>query len=1177
MKIKRLEIRGFKSFHDKTVFDFRPGITAVVGPNGSGKSNVLESIRWVMGEQRVRSLRGKKMEDVIFNGSETRKPVGMAEVRLVLSTDDGMVPPNMSEYDEIMITRRLFRDGESQYEINNIPCRLSDVTDFFMDTGVGRNSYAIIEQGRVDMVVASKPEDRRLFIEEAAGITRYKSRKEVALKKLEQTKQNLLRIGDLISEVKRQSVSLKRQASKAERYRQLNARLRELDISLHAYKCNETQELYGRVKTELDSNRTVLVREETRSGGVEAQLEQSRIAVLQTETQLKELLEARHKVDLELTSNRSRIGSDRQRISELKERQKRRSSETEVLHKRIEESSIKTQELKARYYAVQADAHAATNELNDARGESQQSEQDLANHKQRLDKLKDTQFNILQETAQQRNRREALVKRRSELASELSRVDRDSESIISRLKIDENEKNRVADELAQVLELRRQCVSKKEELSASRDEVSKSIASLRNELAQTEKVAAADQARLQSLEEMQRDYVVYGDGVRLLMKNRENEPKEYLFGPLAEVIEVSEEFQEAVTAALGERLGHVVVASTRDGIEAANQLKEADAGRTTLIPLYPRRISEEDDNVAPPGLLRLKDVVRFRNGFEELGNFLLDRCFLVEDIERAVEIWETNGIHVDLVTSRGEVLNRYGEITGGSQENGRKEVFEKRREIESLKTRVSELGASVAQIQALLNERESHLEKLTAELEETDHMVSDLNLKEVRLKNDQERLEMQINAARRRIEVIGLERERIKKEETQIAVQLEESDLAAASLEKTRLELEAEKQEIQKATEQLEVSVRDRSRRTEEIRVRLAQLEERGRSLERELRSSRESATEYEKQLRELLDEISLSEQDGKRLAEEIEVAETKEKQLMIQHAEQGLQIEALKKHSAELSSQLGEFEEQSTSLARLLSELRKTVHAQEMESVRLEQMLADLVEKILERHHVDPRNVPVPETPPTEEEIAETKNKLESMGEVNLAAITESRLTEERLTFLLEQEDDLNKAVDSLYLTINTINKTTTERFREAFDSVNEQFQEIFPFLFRGGEGRLELTNEDDLLESGVEIMARPPGKRIQNMDLLSGGEKALTAEALIFSIFLTRPSPFCLLDEVDAPLDDANLARFHEMLRRLSDKTQFLFITHNKRSMQEADSLYGITMEEPGASSIVSVEFVN
>ncbi len=456
-------------------------------------------------------------------------------------------------------------------------------------------------------------------------------------------------------------------------------------------------------------------------------------------------------------------------------------------------------------------------------------------------------------------------------------------------------------------------------------------------------------------------------------------------------------------------------------------------------------------------------------------------------------------------------------------------------------------------------------------------MISDLTLREVRIKNDQERLETQMNAARRRLEVINLERERLNKENSETKTELQQCDDVAASLEKTRLDLETEKRDIQRTAEALELALRERSRRTEEIRVRLAQLEERGRSLDRELRSSRDGLAQYEKQLAALIEEMSLSEQEAKKLAQEIEATETREKQLMTEHEEQAAQIDTLKSSSTELSSRVQCLEEQSASMAKSVRDLRDTAHAQEMESVRLEQALSDLVEKILERHHVDPRNVPAPETIPDEEEIAEMKSKIESMGEVNLAAINESRLTEERLTFLLEQEDDLNKAVDSLYATINTINKTTIERFRAAFDSVNEQFQEIFPFLFRGGEGRLELTDEEDLLETGVEIMARPPGKRIQNMDLLSGGEKALTAVALIFSIFLTRPSPFCLLDEVDAPLDDANLARFHEMLRRLCDKTQFLFITHNKRSMQEADSLYGITMGEPGASSIVSVEFVN
>ena len=1177
MKIKRLEIKGFKSFPDKIVFDFRPGITAVVGPNGSGKSNVLEAIRWVMGEQRVRSLRSKKMEDVIFNGSETRRPVGMAEVRLVLSTEDGVAPPTMADYDEIMITRRLFRDGESQYEINNIPCRLSDVTDFFLDTGVGRNSYAIIEQGRVDMIVASKPEDRRLLIEEAAGITRYKSRKEVALKKIEQTQQNLLRIGDLIGEVKRQSVSLKKQASKAERYRRLNTRLRELDISLHAYKCGEIQGQHGRVKNELDGIRASLARQEAILATADAQLEESRIEALQTEMQLKELLETRHKTDLELTAVRGRSEADRNRISQLEEQTRRRSLEKEGLNSKREEAVLRTRELETLSSTVQSELAAAGEQLRAALEESQRSEKELASCRGRLDQLKDDLFNTLQQSAQQRNRKEGLLKRSSEIRTTLEKIARDSETLCAELKVVQSEKERLVNEEAKVSELRRESIEKKEGLTAERERVSGKLASLRNDLAQTEKQLAADSARLESLEELQREYGAYGDGVRFLMKSREMQTRDCLLGPLAEMIEVKEEFQKALTAALGERLGHVVIASTRDGVEAANQLQLADAGRTTLIPLFPRNAPEPSDVSLPVGLTRLQDVVRFREGFEELGNFLLGRCFIVENIERAIDVWESNGFHVDLVTTRGEVLNRYGEITGGSQEKGRQEIFEKRREVEALKKKVSALDEAASGMRASMNEQQSFLDKLIVEAEQTDRLISDLNMKEIQLKNDLERLEAQMVTAQRRLEVLDLEQERLSKENDGLAGDLQQCNDVASTLESRRQELDEEKQKGQLTTEQLELALREKSRVAEETRVRLAQLEERGHSLERECRSSRDSLDDCEKQITELMAELSRNKEDTERLVQEIESSLTREKQLMQEHEEQANGIEILKNSSSELTSRVKELDEQSASVTKSIRELRESVHAQEMESVRLEQTLADLVEKILERHHVDPRNVPAPETPPEESEVVEIRSKLESMGEVNLAAITESRLTEERLAFLLEQEDDLNKAVDSLYATINTINRTTSERFRSAFDNVNEKFQEIFPFLFVGGEGRLELTDEEDLLETGVEILARPPGKRIQNMDLLSGGEKALTAEALIFSIFLTRPSPFCLLDEVDAPLDDSNLARFHEMLRRLSDKTQFLFITHNKRSMQEADSLYGITMEEPGASSIVSVEFVN
>ncbi|MBI5572445.1 MAG: chromosome segregation protein SMC [Desulfomonile tiedjei] len=1176
MNIKRLEILGFKSFPDKTVFEFRPGITAVVGPNGCGKSNVFEAIRWVMGEQRVRSLRSKKMEDVIFNGSETRKPVGMAEVRLVLSNSEGLAPPSMADYDEIMITRRLFRDGESHYEINNISCRLADVTDLFLDTGVGRNSYAIIEQGQVDFVVAAKPEERRVLIEEAAGIVRYKSRKEAALKKLELTRQNLIRISDVVSEVKRQSVSLKRQAARAERYVKLSERIRELDVSLHAYRCNEFMEQLSLLHADLSAKRRTLVDAEARVSVIQARLEADRLKALETERELKEILETRHATELELARVRNRMETDRTTLTRIDERQKHLRAEQQTLEGRIEHARSVSEELEKNQAAVQADLEAATRTLQQELNAADETERELSVGRTRVDQLKDDIFRTLQETAQQRNQRESIEKRKAEIKSSGDRIAADSQAIQGRLTSDRRELDLLTENIAETTSSLQESRNLRQQLSQQRNDTALRIAALRKDLSQAEKELAGNLARLQSLEEMQRDYSAYDRSVQFLMKEQEPLDSGDLWGPLAEVIEVAPEYQRALTGKLGDRLSHLVVSSPRDGITAANKLKEAGVGRATFIPVEPRCSPEAESSGEPAGLLRLRDVVRFRDGFEQLGGFLLDGCFVAESMEQAVQLWEQNGIRVDLVTRGGEVINRYGEITGGTTEKGAEEVFEKRREIAELKAKGIGLETAIEQTRSSLEAEEGALEGLVKDIEANDRRLNELNLKEVRLRKDRERLDSQISGSQRRIEVFAQENQRLAAEVETLSAQFETCRAAITSLEQARLALEEQKTETQADVERLGLKARERSQQTEEMKVRLAQLEERSRSIERECRSARENRAQLENQRAALTRQMTDNEAEKTRLLEQTAHTEAREKELMATHQGQAARVETLKTGAADLSSRVRTLEEQSGAGARLVRELREAVHGLEMESVRVEQILEDLVEKILERHHVDPRTAAVPEVLPDEGEMAEIRDKLAAMGEVNLAARAESRLIEERLTFLLEQEDDLQKAVDSLYATINAINKTTKERFRQAFDAVNEQFQEIFPFLFKGGEARLELTNAQDLLETGVEILARPPGKRIQNMDLLSGGEKALTAVALIFSIFLTKPSPFCLLDEVDAPLDDANLSRFNEMLRKLSDRTQFFVVTHNKRSMQEADSLYGVTMEDAGTSRVVSVEFM-
>lgn len=1175
MKIKRLEIKGFKSFPDKTVLEFKPGITLIVGPNGCGKSNVVEAIRWVIGEQRARILRGQKMGDVIFNGSESRKPVGMADVQMILSNTEGLAPPSMSDYDEIMIGRRLFRDGESQYEINNIPCRLSDITDLFLDTGVGRNSYAVIEQGRVEMVVASKPEDRRVLIEEAAGINRYKSRREEALKKLEQTSRNLERIKDVIAEVKSQSASLRRHAIKAERYRKLQDRLRELDVALQAYRCHDALEQYSRSRNELEKTRSVLLKQESQFASLQARLETERVQALNVDKSLKDLFEARHMTDIALTSVRGVIETDRGAVRHLLDRLKKIEEQKKEYEEKSRKTRLLLKELEQDRSTIQFELHTAAEELKNAVSESHRIDEERSRKVELLEGFRNDMFQNLQEAAQQRNVREGLIKRVKEIETKLHKVTEESESATATLADARVSTALLAQTLAEIEGLRIVHSHRKGELSETRRETVHLITELRNNLGSMEKHLAATKARIDSLEEMRRNFVGYDQSVRFLMNNQKPVDRQSLLGPLAELIEAPPEYEKALSAVLGQRLGNLVVPSTYDGFQAVNRLRQAGAGRATFIPITPRCGVELDEQCVVEGPTPLKDVVHFRKGFETLGDFLLAGYFVVGDIEQALEIWQRNGIQVDLVSMEGDLLNRFGEITGGSWDKKPDEIFVKRREIVELHQQRESLDKEVLACRVSLQEQEKMLQEVSSEIDHTDTVINDLNLKEVRSRSEHDRAGSRISSAERKLEVLRLEREQLDKEQGEITQDLGQSEASITLLENRRIELEELLKAAKMELEELEGEVEEKSRNSGQIRVRVAQLEERWRSRERELRSVEDTMQQIEEHVSGLNDETSLSTVDADRISNELIDAQAREKGLLLEHETQGRQITALKKESEDLSVCVKSLEEETTTCATAMKEVRESGHSLEMELVRLEQMVEGLVEKTLERYHLDPRTVSCQDSSPDQNEISEIRAKLESMGEVNFGAIAESRQAEERLSFLKEQEQDLKKSVDSLFDTINKINKTTRELFQAAFNNINEKFREIFQFLFRGGEAYLELTDEENFLETGVDIVARLPGKRRQNMSLLSGGEKALTAVAMIFSIFLTRPSPFCLLDEVDAPLDDSNIVRFNQMLRKLCDKTQFIIITHNKQSMEAADSLYGVTMEEPGVSTVVSVVF--
>lgn len=1175
MKLKRLEIKGFKSFSDRTILEFRPGVTSVVGPNGCGKSNVLEAIRWVMGEQRARILRGHKMGDVIFNGSENRKPLGMAEVRMILSNDNDSSPASLSDYDEIMITRRLFRDGESHYEINSIPCRLSDVTDLFLDTGIGRSSYSVVEQGRVEMVVASRPEERRTLIEEAAGINRYKARKEAALKKLEQTNRNLERIKDVIAEVKRQNLSLRRQAAKAEGYHKLQNRYRDLDIAIHAWKCRDALEQYGQAKGDLDRASSAFFEQESLFASLEARLETASLKAVDLEKAIKELLQTRHVTDISLTSIRGAIRKDQDRLVHITVRMDKLRDEREEYEQRIRKTKESRAELEQNRSAIQSQLQVAEEDLKKALSELNGMQQKKNGQVELLESYKNDMFQSLQEIAQKRNAMESLKRRADEIEANLGRIAKESEKLCEDLERARRSSEILTEALAEVSELRKEHSERKEELSTVRRNMVEKIKVLRNDLASLERELAGSGARLGSLEEMQRDFASYEHSVQFLMKNQETLHSEALLGPLAELIEVSPEYEKALIAAVGHRLRNVVVSSTRDGANAAKRLKEEGQGRSTFIPIVPRLVPDSSETSVPEGVTQLKEIVHFQEGFETLKEFLLTGYFVVRDMEQAVEIWSRNGIQIDLVTLGGDLLTRHGEITGGSWDFHQEEIFLRRREIKSLREGIDSMERAVSDCVSNLLEHEEQLERVSGEMEEIERSTNELKLKEANGLTEQGHIAAQISSWERTERILKLETERLGKEKVENFKDISQAQEKIVVLESRKVEVETGARNAKLVLEKLDTVLQEKSAQSQEVRVLAARLDEQYRSVDREFHYTVENLQQMEKYILGLAEEKArlLREQD--RISRDLEEAQTREKELMLEYKALETVMEDKRNESASLTLSIKSLEQERTSCASAMKDLRDKVHALEMESVRIKQIVEGVVEKILERYHVDPRTVSCTDSRPNSDEILEVKAKLESMGEVNLAAIAESRQVSERLKFLEEQEQDLRKAVASLFDTIEKINKSTSDLFLKTFDGINKQFQEIFPFLFGGGEAYLELTEEENLLETGVDIVVRPPGKRRQNMSLLSGGEKSLTAIALIFSIFLTRPSPFCLLDEVDAPLDDSNIVRFTEMLKKLSDRTQFIVITHNKRTMEAADSLYGVTMEEPGASTVVSVQF--
>jgi chromosome segregation protein len=1182
MKIKRLEMVGFKSFVDRTVVNFDHDVMAIVGPNGCGKSNIVDAIRWVMGEQSAKHLRGQKMEDVIFSGSESRSGNEFAEVTLTFENNSGDVPIEYRDYPEIAVTRRLDRTGESDYAINKTPVRLKDITDLFLGTGAGTKAYSIVEQGKIGLIVSAKPEDRRLLIEEAAGITKYKSRKKQAERKMELTQQNLLRVGDIVAEIERNLGSLKRQAAKAERYLGYRTELEDLQLYEASHRYLET---VGWIKYEsglVDEHTLASDQARVELLAEEAGLEGIRTLAHDAEQRLLVAQAAHHEAENEVRTEEAAIERAEDKLATLRSRAEQAGKEADEIASQVALLSHEKEQVSAELaLSEEAEAgQASTVAEKEARLAQVVAQQDAAEKALREIRQGTSQAESFIASAEAKlagfeRRRVEMATRQEKLAAE--------EGELQQL---------VSEQTTRATHLEAAAQDLREGKTASVEDqarVEAELGTLRVELSASDLALDAakgelskKRSRMQALLEVQARLEGVGVGVKALLKTKD----ETLAGLVADRIEAPHDYVGALAGLLGNRLQDVVVKDVARGAELLVELGAAKAGRATIVAQHPARVVAPDaplpDHPAMSGVLaRLIDELRFAPEDEALARSLVGGALVVRDLASAWQVQGALTTRVPVVTLDGTVLHADGRVSGGTGEEiaagmleGKREARELGNEVRALDAKVTELLARHQALRSALVEAQASLDaaRRKAHADELSLVSAEKDLRAVVAQ--QQNLLQRAERVRRELEEL---RDAAAEADQEKAGASDALDVARANLAELSSRLHAAEAAVAEGRVQVDEA---RSELTEH-RVRIASIRERLNGARGTLQRLARSTAELEGRGVRLEDE---------RTANAVSFGETAAS-LMAHRERRGLALDHARITNDALVAARAEFDAQRSELSRCelglkglrakVEEVRAVLVKHEIALREQEITLQHLLEGVAEKF----RGLHLPRvvgdyhlrTAPDEETHARTTelvHLIERMGAVNLDAVREHDEAEKRFTFYTEQKADLDKALADLERAITQMNRESKRLFADTFAAVNHKFQEVFPRMFRGGTASLRLTNPDDMLETGIDILAQPPGKKLSSIELMSGGEKALTAVSLIFAIFQIKPSPFCILDEVDAPLDEANVARYNDTIRTMTHHSQFILITHIKRTMQLADVLYGVTMQESGVSRLVSVK---
>ena len=1180
MYLKRLEMQGFKSFADKTVLEFRPGITAVIGPNGSGKSNISDSIRWVLGEQSMKSLRGSKAEDVIFAGTQNRKSLGFAEASIVIDNSDGKLP---IEYNEVTVTRKLYRSGETGYFINKVPCRLKDILELFMDTGIGKDGYSIIGQGKIDEILSNKSEDRRHIFEEAAGIVKYRVRKVESEKKLEQTKLNLLRINDILTEIEGQIEPLKIQSEKAKRFLSLRDELKNIEIGLFVYNINTYKERLEQIVADLKVIESQEKEENTKLETSQKSKEELKNKIDELATEIENMQNLGFESKTKIEQINSQISVSNERIVNNSNNIERLTKEIEEQKQRIQDFNeeketkfSKKENLSKNKEKFEAQLTEKEDELEEISKKLSAKELEIEEKKKKVESDTDSRYERLSEINTYEVNYQNLEKTKKSTKEEL-------ESSISELDSNRLKKQEASKEFLDIDNARNKIIKQINEIKAKKEESIGVIKQYDDKINRLTAEYRMKESRCKFLVETEKEKDGYIKSVKslLLALDRDVTLRSGVEGVLANLISVDKKYEVAIQMCLGQSMQNIVTATENDAKKLIEYLRQNNLGRASFLPIssvHGRKL-EKITNKNINGVIGIaSDLIKFDKKYQDIIFNLLGRTVIVENMDTAIALAKQNNYSFRIVTLEGDVINPSGAISGGSVEKKTVNILGRSREIEELKDILNKLDSEIKKVSKEKEEYSQQTADIIEQSAKIEKQLQDMEITYATKKQAVQILDEQIVKLEEKKEKFKKRIEEIEQEQKNIETSKDGTKQVIENLEKEIAELNEEIKKFAELNKDDQQYIDDLNTDITDLKISVSSFDESGVSLdemieriEQDIKNATQSIEDKQKEIESIKEETSKTEEIIIDLGKEID-------RIKAEVSNSSDKIEELKQERLEKNEELEKIEKVIEEQFNLLKDIREQIVKIESKKTKQEQDIDDLINKLWEEYEITPNNAQEYKKPDNvqlaQKRTAELRKEIADLGSINIDAIEDYKKMSERYEFMNSQRYDLEESIAKLRNVIAEMTTTMQNQFAEKFKQINKNFNEVFVELFGGGKAELILEDETNLLDCGIDIRVQPPGKKLQNMMLLSGGEKALTAIAILFAILKINPAPFCVLDEIEAALDDVNVNRYALYLKKFSKDTEFLVITHRKGTMEMADTVYGITMEEKGISKLLSMK---